>query len=105
MKKHKATEKKQELQERLATMLKEDVLSKKEYVSTPFFHFINLMLFLKYMQDAKIKSVNNNSHLIEEAVDNPEEMGKIELKLGIVSKGIPEVHTLSDMTKLNPVEK
>jgi hypothetical protein len=33
MKKHKATMKKQELQERLATMLKEDVLSKKEYVS------------------------------------------------------------------------
>ena len=34
MRKHKASLKKTELQERLATMLKEDVLSKKEYVST-----------------------------------------------------------------------
>jgi len=32
-------------------------------------------------------------------------MGKIELKLGIVSSGIPEVHTLVEMIKKNPVEK
>lgn len=62
------------------------------------------MLF-EYMQDAKIKSINSNSHLIDEAIDNPEEMGKIELKLGIVSQGIPEVHTLVEMIKMNPVEK
>jgi hypothetical protein len=33
MKKHKSTDKKQELLDRLATMHKEDVISKKEYVS------------------------------------------------------------------------
>jgi hypothetical protein len=43
--------------------------------------------------------------LIEEAIDNPEEMGKIEIKLGIVSSGIPEVHTLVDMNRMNPIEK
>jgi len=36
-------------------MLKEDVLSKKEY-------------------DAKIKSINSNSHVIEEAIDDPDKM-------------------------------
>jgi len=55
MRKHKASLKKTELQERLATMLKEDVLSKKEY-------------------DAKIKSINSNSHVIEEAIDDPDKM-------------------------------
>ena len=32
-------------------------------------------------------------------------MSKIELKLGITVGGIPEVHTLVEMNKMNPVDK
>lgn len=83
MKKHKAAIKKQELVDRLATMLKEGVLSKKEYVSKT--HLILNLCCFPFMQDAKKDNLNNNTHMIEEAIDNPEELKKIEVNLGIIS--------------------
>ena len=83
MKKHKAAIKKQELVDRLATMLKKSVLSKKEYVSIT--HLILNLCCFPFMQDAKKDNLNNNTHMIEEAIDNPEELKKIEVNLGIIS--------------------
>ena len=84
MKKHNASVKKSELEDIIKTMLKEGVIGKREY-------------------DSKIKSINSNLHLIDEAIDNPDQLRNLEQKLGITADGVQEVHTLVDMNRKNPV--
>jgi hypothetical protein len=78
--------KKYELEESLKLMLKDDVISKKDY-------------------EAKMAQIANNVHLIEEAVADSNKMRELEHKLGIVSETLKEVVLMSDMAKVNPLEE
>ena len=67
-------------------MLREDILSKLQY-------------------DNKLKIFNSKIHLIGEAIDDPKKMSQLEEKLEIVAPGVPEIHSLVDMNKKNPIQK
>ena len=53
----------------------------------------------------KKDNILKNLHLIEEAIDDPVKMKKLEQDLGIVAEPLKEVILMSEMSKQNPVEE
>ena len=67
-------------------MLRDDIIPKHEF-------------------DKKFKMIQENVHLIQEAIDNPQKTEELEKSLGIVKEQPKEVILISEMSKNNPLEE
>jgi hypothetical protein len=86
IRKFKVQSKKYELEQSLNIMLRDAIISQLTY-------------------EHKKDNILKNLHLIEEAIDDPVKMKKLEQDLGIVAEPLKEVILMSEMSKQNPVEE